>query len=258
MDMQKGLSVANNHRGGHSEVVPVADGIVLPMHWCPAGRFVMGTAGAGGDEQPHEVTLTRGFWIARFPVTQEIWQAVMHSEFRFRDEPGSQRLPVEAMSYETALRFCDELERHWRARAAIDPSAHVTLPTEAQWEYACRAGTTTLWWFGDDPTALAAHAWYRGNSEDQAHPVELKPPNPWGLADLYGNVAEWCLDDLRLYGPEAVMDPLHAEGGRTKIVRGGGYTSPANDCRSASRGSLLADNPYSEETGIRVVVAAPR
>jgi formylglycine-generating enzyme required for sulfatase activity len=254
--MQSVLSMTSDEQAGHSELVTVADGVALPMHWCPPGRFIMGTAGQTGDEQPHEVTLTRGFWIARFPVTQEVWLAVMGDEFRFRDGPGNERLPVEATSYATALRFCETLDAKWRARGAIAPTARVALPTEAQWEYACGAGRRSRWWFGDDPAALPDHAWYAANSSDESHPVAAKPANPWGLVDLYGNVAEWCRDDLRLWGVSAVVDPLHDEGGTTKIVRGGGYTSPANDCRSASRGSLLVDNPYSEESGIRVVVGA--
>jgi formylglycine-generating enzyme required for sulfatase activity len=159
------------------------------LRWIPAGTFLMGSpeseAGRWPDERPqHEVTLTRGFWMFDTPVTQQLWRAVMGdnpSQFN-----GDLR-PVEKVSWDDTQRFLKALNQKLG-------DAVFVLPSEAQWEHACRAGTNTAYAFGDDAAKLDDFAWYRDNSAGKTHPVATKQPNAWGLFDMHGNVLEWCQD----------------------------------------------------------------
>ncbi len=135
----------------------------------------------------------------------------------------------------------------------------IDLPTEAEWEFACRAGTSSRWYFGGSPTGLEDHAWYVANSGGKTHAVGLKKPNSWGIYDLYGNVAEWCLDDLTNYQDHGATDPLFlGETGLVKVTRGGDFSCPDTECRSASRGSCHRGNPFNEATGLRVICCRRR
>ena len=173
----------------------------LDMVWCPPGTFIMGSPhdepGRFADEEQIEVELTRGFWIARTQLTQKVWKEVMGnnpSNFNGEDRP------VESVSWNDCQDFLKVLNESYPVEGF-----EFRLPTEAQWEYACRAGTTTAFFFGDDPSQLGDYAWYAENSNWETHPVAQKLPNPWGLYDMHGNVWERCQD---LYGDYAMAEEV--------------------------------------------------
>jgi len=202
----------------------------------PPGAFVMGSPvhepGRADDEIEHEVTLTRGFYLLATPVTQGLWKAVMGTNpscFK-----GDDLLPVETVSWHQCQEFLNRLNR--------EGSERYRLPTEAEWEYACRAGTSTPFAGGEimelfcasDPN-LDAMGWYCGNSGRRSRPVGQKKPNAWGLYDMQGNVCEWCQDWYGEYSADAKVDPLGAPSGSGRVIRGGSWFSNAKNCRSASR-----------------------
>jgi uncharacterized protein (TIGR02996 family) len=197
----------------------------LEMVLIPPGSFLMGSPedepSRISDEGPrHRVTLTEGYWLGIYPVTQAQWRAVMgDNPSRFS---GGQR-PVEQVSRADAVAFCADL-----ARRVGRP---FRLPTEAEWEYACRAGTTTAYHFG--PAATAKLASFDGQHGEETTPVGRFPPNAWGLYDMHGNVWEWCDDRKRWYGGDAV-DPCVRDAG-VPVARGGAWVSEVCLCRSAAR-----------------------
>ncbi len=203
----------------------------LALLWIPGGTFVM--SAVQGSDNDTRVTISRGFWLGRTEVTQEQWQAVMENVPRPSRFKGSDR-PVERVSWVLAMEFCRKLTDRERAVGRLPESYEYTLPTEAQWEYACRAGTT-----GAFAGEIGALAWYELNSGGQTHPVAQKLPNAWGLYDMHGNVIEWCADGYSGYPGGAVTDPMTdysgPSSGSSRIVRGGGWSSSAGQCRSASR-----------------------
>jgi formylglycine-generating enzyme required for sulfatase activity len=236
---------------GRAEVLKIGD-TELSLIWCPPGTFAMGSDDpSDSDALLHEVTLNDGFWMSVTAVTQHEWQEVMGARYR-APEGGSGELPVESPSWDRAVELCKALTLRLRSDGSIASGQFCSLPTEAQWEYACRAGTTTPWYFGASEAELTRHAWFDDNSDGELHAVALKLPNPWGLYDLYGNVAEWCLDDYAEY--QAGSDPIGELDGELKVLRGGSYADAAGRCRSAARGSLIRGNPFSEETGVRIVI----
>jgi formylglycine-generating enzyme required for sulfatase activity len=236
----------------------LAVGCSFRFAWCPPGVGVVGSERSDKsptDEQPRQpVRLTTGFWMGTTPVTCRQWREVM--TFPPRIEPCERdEHPVVGAAWADARAFCGRLTQLFRERGVCDTRARVNMPTEAQWEYACRAGTLGKWFFGDDARGLDDFAWYRENSGGSAHPVATRRPNPWGLYDLYGNVAEWCLDQFRRYTESEVTDPMQLdEQAIVKIVRGGDFSSPAGECRSAYRGTCDASNSYNEPTGVRLVL----
>lgn len=199
----------------------------LAMIWIAPGAFFMSsTHGAGDDTQ---VTLTRGYWLGQTEVTQAQWQTLIERvpiPSRFK---GSDR-PVEQVSWELAMEFCLKLTERERAAGRLPPAYRYTLPTEAQWEYACRAGTTGIY-AGD----LAAMAWYEATSGGQTHPVAQKQPNAWGLYDMHGNVQEWCADWYGGYPGGRASDPTGAPSGQFHVLRGGHWGGSAGYCRAAFR-----------------------
>jgi formylglycine-generating enzyme required for sulfatase activity len=193
------------------------------------GEFVMGSPGneAGREESempPMRVWITRPFYLGRYEVTQAQWRTVMGvnpSEFE------GDNLAVDQITYSQALEFCERLSK------AL--GVNVTLPTEAEWEYASRAGTTTRYYSGDAESGLDAIAWFQGNSESRVHEVGQKKPNAWGLFDMLGNVYEPCIDYITSFeklterDPEGVRLPTHG------AMRGGAWMEPAERCRAAAR-----------------------
>jgi formylglycine-generating enzyme required for sulfatase activity len=204
------------------------------------------------ENELHPVTLTRGFWMGTTPITHQQWTAVMGKPFGpTRPEDGA--LPVSGVSWDSAMRFCEAATRQLQELGALTQAQRVTLPTEAQWEYASRAGASTRWFFEKEGGSLGDHAWYRDNSDDELHPVARKKPNAWGLFDLYGNVPEWCMDNLYRYESQALVDPCFIkEGAPLRILRGGSYNRCAEDCSSVSREAIMANNPFGEDCGFRV------
>lgn len=211
-------------------------GVTQRMRWIAPGTFLQG-ASAGEvfwtpQEGPqHAVTLTRAFWLAETPVTQAMWEAVMRK--RPSHHPGDAR-PVEQVNFVDAGRFVAALTKRVRGLRA-------RLPCESEWEYACRAGTTTATWVGDltwsnaGEPALDAIAWHEGVSEGTTHEVGLKTPNPWGLYDMLGNVAEWCGDVAREYTAAPQIDPFTFDPQRMHPYRGGGYHMVAGLNRASVR-----------------------
>jgi len=201
----------------------------------PAGRFTMGdttqptqafTMGGNGNGPPHEVTISRPFFLGTTDVTQAQWTAVMGANpSHFKGE----LLPVESVTWEEAMAFCQKLTERERAAGRLPDGYVLSLPTEAQWEYACRAGTTGL--FAGDHDATA---WWGKNSGGTTHPVGIKQPNGWGLYDMNGNVWQWCLDWAVFRYPSGnETDPTGPPSGTLHINRGGGYQDGAG---SATRG----------------------
>jgi formylglycine-generating enzyme required for sulfatase activity len=197
----------------------------------PAGTFIMGSPDmdqdADDDEKPaHQVTLSKPFYMGKYPVTQAQWQAVMGgNRSRFQGDPNR---PVENVSWndvQTFIRKVNENENTFPCR----------LPTEAQWEYACRAGETTRYSFGASASQLGEYAWYAENSSGATHPVGQKKPNPWGLYDMHGNVWEWVQDYYGDYSAEAVVDPVGPAAGAYRVIRGGSWDYSARYVRAASR-----------------------
>ena len=217
--------------------------------------------GEGADA--HQVTLTQGFELGVYEVTQEQYEQVMGtnpSQFK-----GPQN-PVEQVSWDEAVEFCRKLS----ALPAEKQAGYVyRLPTEAEWEYACRAGTTTEYSSGDSDSELGDYAWYGNNSGDQqidalniwntdednyidrlsenncrTHPVGGKKPNGWGLYDMHGNVYEWCQDWYGSYPSGSVTDPTGAASGSLRVLRGGSWFNYSDYCRSAYRSGNTPDYRY--------------
>ena len=220
------------HRGPLKEIaVDLGGGVKLEMVLIPAGEFLMGTPGESSGEMPqHRVRITRPFCLGKYLVTQEQWEAVMGSNPSKFKGPKN---PVENVSWDDCQAFIAKLNAN-----TGEQQGKFLLPTEAQWEYACRAGSTTKYYFGDDERQLGDYGWYDANSEG-THPVGKKKPNAWGLYDMHGNVGEWCADywDGRYYEGSPTNDPTGPNGttGWLRVRRGGSWNGPADWCRSASR-----------------------
>jgi formylglycine-generating enzyme required for sulfatase activity len=177
----------------------------------------------------HEVTITRPFKLGVYEVTQEQYQKVMGANPSSFKGPNN---PAENMNSETAIEFCRRLSELPEEKAA----GHTyRLPTEAEWEYACRAGTTTKYSFGDSDSELGDYAWCGINRGRATHPVGGKKPNAWGLYDMHGNVGEWCQDWVKSYPSGSVTDPTGPSSGKYRVVRGGSWVAVSKICRSAFR-----------------------
>ena len=193
----------------------------------PAGAFRMGADDGRSNEQPtHCVQLSRPFYLGIYAVTQGEWQRIMGTNpSRFE---GDLQRPVERVSWDDAQKFLQKLNAQERGTA-------YRLPTEAEWEYAARAGSTTAYSFGDNPTPLAQYAWYDDNAGSTTRPIGQQQPNAWGLYDMHGNVWEWVQDWYAPYLAPTAVDPQGPIGGAFRVIRGGSWFDIARDCRSASR-----------------------
>ena len=206
------------------------------MVWIEPGTFTMGSPsnerGRRSDEGPQtQVTISRGFWLGKHEVTQGQYEAVMGTNpSRYK---GNLHRPVENVSWDDAVAYCEQLTLREQVAGRLPQGWEYRLPTEAQWEYACRAGTTTRFSFGDSDAELGQHAWYNGYSG--THYVGGKLPNPWGLYDMHGNVYEWCADWKHTYPGGSVTDPTGPNTGSYRVYRGGCWDSFARFCRSANR-----------------------
>lgn len=232
------------------------------MKAIPAGEFLMGSKRGKADEQPvHKVKLD-AFWMGTYEVTWDIYEPFLYKDYETTQSIGAvpanvdavtrptkpyldmtfgmgkENHPALAMTHYNAIQFCKWLY----ARTGV----FYRLPTEAEWEYASRAGKTTEYFFGDDASQLGEYSWYKGNSDSKTHEVGKKKPNPWGLFDMYGNVAEWTYDQYqadfyatvkgdKANNPVVVPDKLYSN-----VIRGGSYDDQAKELRSAAR---LASDP---------------
>ncbi len=226
-------------------------GVTMEFVYVGPGSFRMGgpnnESGRGLDEGPvRQVTVTRGFWLATTPTTQAQWQALMGSNpSHFK---GNLARPVEVIPWNDAKQFATRLSERAGVRAR--------LPSESEWEYACRAGTTTRWWFGDDEGRLGAHAWFMGNSSSGTQPVGGKPANPWGLFDMHGNVWEWCEDVWHENYTGAPTDQsAWTTGGSQwlRVVRGGSWNGNPLNLRSACRSGLTPGTRH-DVIGVRLAL----
>jgi formylglycine-generating enzyme required for sulfatase activity len=199
------------------------------------------------DEKPvHTVRITQPFYLGKHEVRQGQWQAVMgNNPSRFTGDPNR---PVENVSW-------DDVQEFIRRLNAREGGAIYRLPTEAEWEYAARAGTTTRWSFGDEASQLGRYAWYDGNARGQTHPVGQLQPNPWGLYDMHGNVWEWVQDWYGGYASGTAVDPAGPSSGLGRVYLGGGWFTPARYCRSAGRGSV-APGKRIDSLGFRLLRVA--
>jgi len=214
----------------------------------PAGQFRMGSAAGQADEKPVHTVRLDAFWMDRHPVTQAQYQRLMGVNPSRRK--GRANNPVEQVTWANAARYCNARSHE----EGLDPCYDLStwrcdlsaggyrLPTEAEWEYACRAGTRSTWFFGDKPDRLQIYAWYKANSGKRPRPVARKSPNPWGLCDMVGNVWQWCNDTYRVdyYKTSPSRNPPGAARGDFKVVRGGSWDSPPSRCRSSAR---FKENP---------------
>jgi len=243
----------------------------MELVWIAPGRFTMGSPASEKDRDTDEgpqtrVTLTEGYWLGKYEVTQGEYEAVMGSNPSWYK---GARLPVEAVSWTEAVEFCRKLTERERNSGKLPAGYEYRLPTEAQWEYACRAGTTTRFSGGDADSRLWDLGWYIDNSGNQArqrpdtwkvnndsqtHPVGQKRPNVWGLYDMHGNVLEWCSDWAGDYPGGSVTDPTGASSGSDRVRRGGSWLDAAGSCRSARRdwGSPQSSN---NDMGFRAALA---
>jgi len=193
-------------------------GVTMKMVLIRPGKFMMGSPysghGWGKEADPqHEVTISKPFYMGVTEVTQAQYEAVMGTNpSNFKGAAN----PVDGISWNDATDFCKKISEKTRQA--------VRLPTEAEWEYACRAGTESAFSFGDDPSALGDYAWWGGNSDGTTHPVGQKKPNAWGLYDMHGNVWEWCADWYGEYPAGPATDPFGpATGSGLRVLRGGAY-----------------------------------
>ena len=211
------------------------------LAWIPPGTFTLGTPateqGRAANEGPQTVvTFTQGFYLGRYEVTQGEYEALMgNNPSNFQGDPD---LPVEMVSWIAATNYCGTLTQTEAAAGRLPAGWKYSLPTEAQWEYACRAGTTTRFYYGDDDafySQLGNYAWYLANSGGMTFPVGQLQPNAWGLYDMAGNVWEWCWDYYGVYPGGSVTDPQGTSSSSLRAYRGGGWDSDGQYCRSASR-----------------------
>ena len=214
----------------------------------PAGEFLMGSADGDADERPvHRVRISHPFYLGTSPVTEGQWEAVMGSKpSRY---PGDAQRPVEQVSWEETQAFIRQLN-------AQEPGMSYRLPTEAEWEYAVRAGTTTAYSHGDDAMQLGQYAWYNVNAGRTAHPVGQLQPNAWGLYDMHGNVWEWVQDWYGPYTAALAVDPQGPASGARRVFRGGSWIAGARYCRSADR-SYVGPGSRLDGLGVRLLRTAP-
>ena len=233
------------------EEVEIENSIGMKLTLIPPGEFMMGSPeseeGRQDREGPqHGVRITRPFYLGVHPVTQSQWESVMGNNPSSFSEGGGRSdrvsglstgdFPVESVSWEDAQEFIGRLNERSEETGRV-----YRLPTEAEWEYACRGGTTTRYYFGDDEADLDEYGWYLGNTggwlEGRTYPVGQKRANSWGLYDMHGNVREWCFDWFSgdYYANSPLEDPTGPESGSLRVDRGGCWGLTAGSCRSADR-----------------------
>lgn len=213
------------HKTGDTKTIVLPGGVEMEMIWCEPGSFMMGSPltekGRFDDETLHEVVIRKGFWLGKYEVTQEQWCSVMRTNrAKF---PGNDK-PEDSVSWGDCQMFITQVNK------IIGGGAR--LPTEAEWEYACRAGSS-------DPISGGADiddvAWYAGNSCGMSEPVGEMEPNAWGFHDMHGNLLEWCADWYEALDGEKAIDPHGPMHGSFRVLRGGCWFFHARDCRAAYR-----------------------
>jgi formylglycine-generating enzyme required for sulfatase activity len=225
-----------------NQVQTLINSIGMKLVRIPAGTFKMGSPQneqyRSEFEDQYDVTLTQDYFLGAFAVTQAQYTQVMGENPSYFQGDGmegdSSHHPVEQVAWDDAVEFCQRLSKLPAEKASCRV---YRLPTEAEWEYACRAGSQTAYCFGGNLDSLDDYAWFDDNSDEHPHPVGEKQPNAWGLYDMHGNVWEWCSDWYGEYPKGAVCDPVGpSEGLRPRrVYRGGGWGNGAGECRSSNR-----------------------
>ena len=240
----------------------------IEMAQIPSGEFIMGDDRGDADEKPAHKVPVSAFYMDTRELTQKAYESLMEKNPSKSKGPD---LPVEQVDWYHAVLYCnlrslkEGLKPCYDAKTlACDFRADgYRLPTEAEWEYACRAGTRTKYSFGDDAAKLKTSAWFKANANQTTHPVGQKTSNPWGLYDLHGNVAEWCHDvySETYYQQSESKDPRGPSAGNKRVLRGGGWRASEDSCRSSARNSenaRFADACFgSDAYGFRCVRKAP-
>ena len=229
----------------YSGLVTATNSIGMELIWIPSGEFVMGSPtriARLNDEKQVRVTLTKPFYLGKYEVTQGQWQAVMQTRPWQRDSNSNavregRDFAATFVNWEDAMSFCRKLTQHERSSGKLDHDSEYTLPTEAQWEYACRAGSTTRYSFGDDESQLRDYAWYPDNSDKigkkYAHQVGRKKANAWGLHDMHGNVYEWCRDWYQTNLPRGTDSEVRSQKSY-RVLHGGSWSGSSTGCRSTN------------------------
>jgi formylglycine-generating enzyme required for sulfatase activity len=218
----------------------ITNSIGMKLVLIPKGTFTMGSPaselGRYQNEVQHQVSISRDYYLGATEVTQAQYEELMGENPSYfqgeRVDGGGARNPVELIFWDDAVEFCKRLSELPEEKKA---GRIYRLPTEAEWEYACRAGSKTSYCFGEDTRLMEQYAWYSQNSNVQTHPVGEKKPNAWGLYDMHGNVWEWCSDRYGEYPKASVTDPLGYPQGYGRIFRGGCWSSSGLECRAAYR-----------------------
>ena len=250
--------------GAYASEVRTIESLGMNVCWCPRGSFTMGSpqeeSGHESNEKQVSVYLSHGFWMGQYEVTQEQWEKVMKTtpwgtfSSAGRDKQG----PATYLRHHAGIEFCEKLTKQGHEEGWLPDDWEISLPTEAEWEYACRSGSRTTFWFGDDPEEFTNYGWCRYNTyemdESYVHKVGLKRPNYFGLYDVHGNVAELCLDYYHSELPGG-RNPLSTENADSRVLRGGSFSYAPRDCRSAERWSQSTTTYYS---GMRIAVVYRR
>ncbi|WP_089939315.1 SUMF1/EgtB/PvdO family nonheme iron enzyme, partial [Candidatus Entotheonella palauensis] len=226
-ELQQRVSELEAEREANAPPEPDTNSIGMEFVLIPEGTFRMGSNDGANNEKPvHQVTISQPFYLGKYAVTQAQWEAVMGSN---PSDAKGDALPVTNVSWNDAQEFIKKLNDREEGNA-------YRLPTEAEWEYAARAGTTTAYSFGDDPGLLDQYGWYDGNSDNKPQAVGLLKANPWGLYDMHGNVWEWVQDWYGdTYPSDAQTDPAGPQNGDQRVVRGGSFLNSPEVLRSAVR-----------------------
>lgn len=213
--------------------ISIRNSIGMELVLIPAGEFWLDPDEFNYETPVRKVIIPESFYLGKYPVTQKEWEAVVGNHPSCFE--GDNR-PVECVSWHSVQEFIKRLN-------AKEGTDKYRLPSEIEWEYACRAGTATRYSFGDSDLKLGEYAWYYGNSEHETHPVGQKKPNPWGLYDMHGNVWEWCQDKYHRNYEEALAEGTawEAVGSIGIVLRGGGWVSYSGKCSSSCRSNLDSD-----------------
>jgi len=223
--------------------IDLGGGVKMEFVLIPDGSFMMGS---DKDAKPvHRVTIAKSFYLGKFEVTQEQWEKVMGNN---PSRSKGAKNPVESVTWDDCQKFMEAVKRKVLSQT-------FRLPTEAEWEYACRARFNTDYCYGDAPDKLRDYAWFKDNSEGTTHPVGQKKSNAWGLFDMHGNVREWCQDWQGEYTAKSATDPTGPASGVTRVLRGGSWDADATLCRSALRRGLVPSDRRSL-LGMRAVMLA--
>ncbi|MFA4987001.1 MAG: formylglycine-generating enzyme family protein [Candidatus Brocadiia bacterium] len=270
--LSAGLCACSLHPGESTPVqIELISNPPFPLIRMEPGSFLMGSDTGGPGEKPvHRVTIGHAFYMGATEVTQAQYKAVMNAN---PSQHKGDDLPVEFVSHGDARNFCRELTDSELAAGRLPSGLVYRLPTEAEWEYACRAGSASDYCFGDDVRLSGDYAWFEGNAGDAPHAVGTKKPNSWGLYDMYGNVSEWCEDTYEPDGRQSWREARAIADKRVspttdwnylmtldlQSVRGGDWSCTAKACRSASRGRQHTSTgwAYPSGVGLRVVAGLP-